>query len=331
MNKLVTIIIPVYNAELYLKECLISVIEQSYTNLEILLIDDGSTDSSGTICDEYAAIDARIKVIHKLNGGVSSARNSGIEMASGDYIYFADADDLLFTETISKLCSLISTSDIAMCMMRKFDDIADIQPFYTENCAIMEIDEILQDVLIRKNSAGYLFNKLFKASIIKQKKIRFNTKIHNCEDELFVLDYLDVDSKALFCNSIVYAYRNTPGSALNSGINQKSATAVYSREMIYNRVKELTTNQQILSTEYEKFICTLIHVYHSTMTGTLNKNWKNEIRIIERKYRGEYRLNSMPLKKMVGYTLLKLGMRGFCVLDDVVSPKVILLKHSICF
>lgn len=308
MDNLVSIIIPVYNAELYLRECLISVIKQSYRNLEILLIDDGSTDSSGTICDEYAAIDKRVKVTHKSNGGVSSARNSGIEIASGDYIYFADADDILFPETISILCDLISTNDIAMCMMQKFDTIAEIQPFYTNDYTIMEMDEILQDVLIQKKSAGYLFNKMFRSSIIKQKELHFNTKVHNCEDELFILEYLNEDTKAAFCNSIVYAYRNTPGSALNSGINKKSATAIYSRELIFNRIRALTTNQEILSSEYEKFIGTLIHIYHGTMTGALTKSWKNEIRTIERKYRGEYRLNSMTLKKKVGYTLLKLGV-----------------------
>ena len=92
---LISVIIPVYNIEQYLPRCLDSVIAQTYNNLEIILVDDGSTDSSGEICDKYSLLDNRIKVIHKSNGGVSSARNEGLEVAKGDYIGFVDGDDII--------------------------------------------------------------------------------------------------------------------------------------------------------------------------------------------------------------------------------------------
>ena len=92
-NELVSVILPIYNVELYLKECIESVIGQSYKDLEIILVDDGSTDQSPYICDEYAKIDRRIKVIHKKNGGLGYARNSGMKVATGEYVAFVDSDD----------------------------------------------------------------------------------------------------------------------------------------------------------------------------------------------------------------------------------------------
>ena len=95
MEDLISVIVPIYNVEKYINRCIDSIIEQTYTNLEIILVDDGSTDNSGSICDEYAKKDNRIKVIHKENGGVSSARNVGLDTAIGQYITFVDSDDYI--------------------------------------------------------------------------------------------------------------------------------------------------------------------------------------------------------------------------------------------
>lgn len=103
MSLLVSVIVPVYNAKAYLDECLLSLLGQTYENTEILLVDDGSTDCSGTICDAYAAKDARIKTLHKENGGASSARNAGLREATGDYIYFLDSDDHIEPTLLEKL------------------------------------------------------------------------------------------------------------------------------------------------------------------------------------------------------------------------------------
>ena len=99
-DELISVIIPVYNVELYLESCIQSICKQSYKNLEIILSDDGSTDHSGKICDKYASLDPRIKVIHKENGGLSDARNAGIEVASGQYFMFVDSDDTISKNTI---------------------------------------------------------------------------------------------------------------------------------------------------------------------------------------------------------------------------------------
>ena len=111
MDKLISIIVPVYNVEKYVAECIESIIKQTYQNLEILLIDDGSTDNSGKICDKYAEKDKRIKIIHKENGGVSSARNLGLDLAQGEYIAFIDSDDFVSNKYIESLYSAIEHKD----------------------------------------------------------------------------------------------------------------------------------------------------------------------------------------------------------------------------
>ena len=97
---MVSIIVPVYNVEEYLRECVDSILNQTYSDVEVILVDDGSTDQSGNICDEYAKMDSRIKVIHKKNGGVSAARNTGIGEASGEYLMFVDSDDAIHPELV---------------------------------------------------------------------------------------------------------------------------------------------------------------------------------------------------------------------------------------
>lgn len=114
-NPKVSVIVPVYNVEKLLQRCIDSILAQTFTDFELLLIDDGSKDKSGEICDEYAAKDSRIRVFHKQNGGVSTARNLGIDKAQGEWIYFVDSDDIVLPSALGTFCSLIySDSELVM-------------------------------------------------------------------------------------------------------------------------------------------------------------------------------------------------------------------------
>ena len=152
-NPLVSVIVPVYNVQDFLRECLNSVVHQSYSNLEILLIDDGSTDASGEICDEYARSDARVRVIHKSNGGQASARNAALELARGEFLTFVDSDDVADADLVQTLLNLIKTFGvkIAMCGYKAFESSAQIAEIRAHEAKFKEAGN---EILSGKQSAA---------------------------------------------------------------------------------------------------------------------------------------------------------------------------------
>ena len=147
----VSIIIPVYNIEEYLPRCLESVLGQSYENLEVILVDDGSTDQSGKICDYYASQDKRIQVIHKKNEGVSIARNTGLDIATGEFIGFVDGDDLVEKDMIKILVqnSLKYEADISICQMDTINVDGTIDPMYEHESGVLECDDIIKKFFLQ--------------------------------------------------------------------------------------------------------------------------------------------------------------------------------------
>ncbi len=156
----VSVIIPVFRTEQYLEKCVRSVINQTYKNLEIILVDDGSDDSSGALCDSLAAQDSRILVIHKENGGLSSSRNAGIEKAAGDYISFADSDDFMEPDMIEYLLS--AESDIACCSHFIVNGGKKIPAPGFDKKTVMNADEAVKELFKDEKLKNYVWNKLFK-------------------------------------------------------------------------------------------------------------------------------------------------------------------------
>jgi len=181
----VSVIVPVFNVEEYLSKCLDSIINQSYYNLEIILIDDGSTDLSSFICDEYCSLDSRVVVVHKTNGGLSDARNTGINLATGEFFCFIDSDDYIDVNMIEELINLLSfhDADIAVCDFLEVSPNMDISKISLNN----ETIEIISNIEELENlfSKNYLqtvvsWNKLYKKELFNN--IRFPVgKLH--EDE----------------------------------------------------------------------------------------------------------------------------------------------------
>lgn len=171
-NPLVSVIIPVYNVQDFLRECLNSVVHQSYSNLEILLIDDGSTDASGEICDEYARSDARVRVIHKSNGGQASARNAALELARGEFLTFVDSDDVADVDLVRTLLNLIKTFGvkIAMCGYKVFESSAQIAEIRAHAAKFKETGN---EILSEKQSAA---PDEAKFSGSAEDKIKFNAR-----------------------------------------------------------------------------------------------------------------------------------------------------------
>ncbi len=206
MEDLITIIVPVYNVEQYLEKCLDSIINQTYKKLEILLVDDGSTDASGKICDLYAEKDHRIKVVHKKNGGVSSARNVALNIASGSYIHFIDADDYIELNMIETLYHYIKRDDydIAICNVN-FIKHAVVSPHVIEKkCeTVLNQSQFIGMLFGEEWYRGYLVNKLIKRECIGS--IRLNEEIHMMEDLVFLVKISSNVSKVYF-DKTAYLY-----------------------------------------------------------------------------------------------------------------------------
>ena len=164
---LLSVVVPVYNVEHYLKKCVDSICHQTYRNLEIILVDDGSTDCSGSLCDEFATSDSRIRVIHKSNGGLSDARNAGMELASGEWWMFVDSDDYIAPDTAETLllAAVENHCEIAVCnMMRIYED-GKQEPFY---CPVTEPTIWAGEQRFETLRQPSVCNKLFRADLFKE-------------------------------------------------------------------------------------------------------------------------------------------------------------------
>lgn len=203
MQQLVSIIVPVYNAEKYLSRCIDSIIKQTYSNLEVLLIDDGSSDKSGTICREYADIDNRIKVINQSNQGVSKARNRGLEEASGEFICFVDSDDWIDDTHIEGLVASIAEND---CICEGYIRGNTQSILKAKRVDLLKIDGNDVAVFFVNGFIHPCWNKLFKKSIIEVNNIRFPTDISISEDSLFCLEYLSCSHSIAFSERANYHY-----------------------------------------------------------------------------------------------------------------------------
>lgn len=210
---LISVIIPIYNVEKYIRQCIDSVIGQTYKNLEIILVDDGSLDNSPQICDEYAQRDNRIKVIHKENGHVSSARNVGIDASTGEFIMFTDSDDFIDRNMVEDLLALqVKTlADISCCEVKRYVNGESIQITHTHlDASITEFDRdtLLRKLITLKIDCGPC-NKLFKRNIIGNNRFIIG---RSNEDYIFLFFIYLSCNKVTYTNRAYYNYRVTPGS-----------------------------------------------------------------------------------------------------------------------
>ncbi len=241
----ISIVIPVYNAEQYLRETLDAVQRQSYREYELLLINDGSTDKSGNICDEYAEKDPRIKVFHRENSGPSVTRNFGVEKAEGEYIAFVDADDVIDDNYLEVLHQNMNQyeADLVLCDYERFyEDDLERKVHYRNSIYSVAIAKSKAELAnVFKNPSTNLFGvaiwgKLYKAEIIKKHGVRFPEDVSYEEDCCFNIQYYDYVDTTVFTSETVYHYRqmkeslskvyraNTYGDLVN-GFNKRKEFA----------------------------------------------------------------------------------------------------------
>ena len=231
MDPRISVIVPVYNARRYLETCIASVLSQSYSSLELLLIDDGSTDGSGAICDAWQAKDSRVRVIHTENRGVSSARNTGIETATGDYIAFLDADDALLDEALTTMYGLLLEHgcDIAVCTKLSFN--ADGTHCMVDFPATFELWSAKQglEASLRDHPATYsVWGKLYRKAAIGDIRFVPGRNIH--EDSFFIFQCMLKEPKVVVQNTAVIHYNISENSASRGSFSDKYLAILYYAE-----------------------------------------------------------------------------------------------------
>lgn len=221
MKPLISVIVPVYKVEKYLHRCVESIRNQSYSNLEILLVDDGSPDNCGAICDAFAEKDERIQVIHKENGGLSSARNIGIEHAQGDFLAFVDSDDFISHEFIKILYNALisSNSDIAQCKWEYVSGDTITREKETGDYNVYSGYQMLENLYIPDGAYFVVaWNKLYRSSLFEH--IRYpEGRIH--EDEATTYKLFDIANQAVFVDRFLYGYYQEGISITRNGFYEK--------------------------------------------------------------------------------------------------------------
>lgn len=217
----VSVIIPVYNAEKYLNRCVDSVLKQDYEEFELLLVDDGSTDSSGKICDHYAETDRRVRVIHKENTGVSDSRNLAIKTAKGEYLQFLDSDDWITPEAVGLLVRAAEENDCEMVIADFYRVVGErvSQKGRSEHDGILSREKFALEMM--ENPAdfyyGVLWNKLYRRSLIEQHALCMDKDISWCEDFIFNMEYIRHIKNVYVLRVPIYYYVKTPGSLVSQG------------------------------------------------------------------------------------------------------------------
>lgn len=325
---MVSIIIPVYNSERTLRHCLDSVISQSFLDWELILVDDGSTDQSGEICNKYAAKDQRIKVFHKKNGGVSSARNIGLDYAKGEWIVFVDADDFVKE---SYLVHLLEHSQKKVDLVISYAEIYSGNNIQKESYPAKLVDETNFESMFIENDMNWHtspWSKLYKRNIIEENHLRFCESMHIGEDAVFLYSYMLCANTIYVSSDTDYCYfAYTPGSLT------KRVNSLMSETIAYNQIRAIVEfmilKKSIKNSIALKNLHWLIASYQRRLLNALyyNKEQKQKRLHILRNTDWNYYIEhiySNSLKERILITLLKAHLYKFY---DLIRTLVILIKR----
>ena len=295
---LISVIVPVYNVEQYLERCVHSVLKQSYHNLEIILVDDGSTDKSGELCDQFKKVDSRITVFHKANGGLSDARNCGLDNATGEWVSFVDSDDWIHEDYIRNLYELAmaNSCEIAVatyCIVK--DKVAHVKTVKNNTVKIMDKMESLKSLLYQKHFTTSACAKLFKGELFSE--IRFPIgKLY--EDVEAIYNVFSLSNQVVFTNEILYYYFQRQTSIVRSAFSLRKMDYIYNTKLILDDVKE--KYPKLINAALSRVLWADVHVLvHMDKVSDYSKEYENIWSDI-RKYRKKVICDkNVPLKNKV--------------------------------
>ena len=281
MGEKISVIVPVYNVEAYLERCVESILHQTYTNFELILINDGSTDSSGQICDHLANQYENIKVYHIENAGVSNARNVGIQLAMGSWVTFIDSDDFVTQDYLATLASAVEGVNVGFVIAPlhhiKNGIVTDLPP-HSGKTELWSTEETMKELLMTTRTSFFPVAKLFKRVLLADEK--FNTNYHLAEDALFLTELLlKTRCSSVFIDKPIYYYDHREGSATTS-VNRYVFDTIEVYKQIIDQVSQIFPNlkDELINREcwsyitvYDKIIFTSREEYQKEKAEL--RNW----------------------------------------------------------
>lgn len=315
---MISIIVPIYNVEKYLPRCIDSILAQTYTDIEVILVDDGSSDGCPAICDDYAKKDNRIIVIHQKNAGVSAARNAGLKVSHGEYIGFVDPDDWISQFMYQEMLEAIEreNADLAICGYDYYDEDGNLdskREYHTEEDELISQKDLMSRLSDMPPTVRQVtWNKLFRISLLSG--ILYNEKIHSAEDVLFLIEYASRIRNAAIVHKPHYKNIVRTGSATHGGLSVESlADSFYVHDKMYNTIIGLYTDLKNHSLAFLLDVCTLKYCdakrkieNSKTESKSYNNTRLNEMRrYIKRKAMTAVFNNEIYWKTRISYLLLR--------------------------
>lgn len=309
---LISIIVPIYNVEQYLDKCITSIVNQTYKNLEIILVDDGSTDKCSNISDKWALDDNRIKVIHKENGGLSDARNTGLEIATGKYIGFVDSDDFIskyFVEILYK--NLVNTqSDLIQCSHLTVDeDYLGVEELINENLSIKiyNTKEALGLLIEEERINQVVWNKLYKKELLQEIHFEYN-KLN--EDEFFTYQIFAKCKKISYVDLPLYYYLIRNQSIMRKQYSIKRLDGLEAKFLRYEFLKE--NYYDLGSLAKKNLIFFIIYCYQMVLTINNKKEKKQAEKIIRGYFKeviNDHIAMELNFKEKVWIIMMKISIK----------------------
>ena len=317
-EELITVVVPIYRVEKYLVKCIDSIIEQSYKNIELILVDDGSPDKCPQICDEYKNKDSRIKVIHKQNGGLSDARNEGLKIATGEWITFIDSDDYVGINFLEKLYSSATSvgADISICDYQAVSDDTGIEKEET-NIEVFNNVKCLEEMYHpQKHGMEFVaWGKLYRTALFKKNKIEYPVgKIH--EDTFTTYKLIYVAKEIAFTNCVEYFYRKRENSIMTSTFSLKRLTILDATEEaceFFLKRNEQKLFDLAVNALFRKFINLYIELinYDFGSVSVRNEEQRRLIKRFNENYNKYMRKSNLDTKHKLFYKMFGTFPAGF--------------------
>lgn len=322
MNEKVSIIIPIYKVEKYIRRCIESIITQTYYNLEIILVDDGSPDNCPRICDDYAKKDHRIKVIHKQNGGLSDARNAGLKIFSGDYIYFLDGDDYVEKTLIEKALgnAIATASDLVIFNYYKVDELDNLLATSDFKIGKYEIGDhnridYIVNILTKYKTGWEAWNRLYKADLIRKNNLLFwDNKLIFAEDFGFSLYFSLYASKITCISDVLYYYVIRENSIMSQATDEPKLSAALTLCKLMEEKIASSFKNTIL---HKKYPVLFYSIMHEQLRALTIDNYKKSIASISDKeyFHKQIKRVIKNFKSIITYQGL---LRGFVTLINCI-------------